>query len=487
MCDHRLYTKIRTLARGPTPWIVLILCATAAIHLSGSFWMGYLSDDYMHLENAPSIPIFRPLEIHHFSPAITMLFKAAAAGIFPPLAWHLLALVVHMANVVMFFAIARTGLGLNIRHALAATAVFSAAAACYEAVAWISAIGYVMVTLPIFTAIFITFRVAHHRLWRTSSLLAILQLMALLMWDWGILLLPMVFVTVVLWMLPRREISISTAIKMLLPSACICCCVAVAKSMVGYQAGYHSISSDVFVWMRILIPIPIVSLLPNMSGTLMNSGPALFLTVASWGLLAWFTIKNEVVRLSLALYMVCWLPVLAFAGPQSRYVYIGTPFFAIASVELLRRIPAKRFAGFLIIAFVASHIFFAIQRSRLWLGAYNSAMAVRDTITDIEVPDGRELLIVNLPDQYGPPELTWRPFVWRNGSSSFGRPFVRVSTPDCSFSWKVGPIPVMKRQYITRMYPDATIYEVRYKTPGDWREFEVSPFDSAGRKDATEQ
>ena len=95
MCDHSLYIRIRTLARGPTPWIVLILCATAAIHFSGSFWMGYLSDDYMHLENAPSIPIFRPLERHHFSPAITMLFKAAA---------------------------------------------------CYEAVAWISAIGYVMVT-----------------------------------------------------------------------------------------------------------------------------------------------------------------------------------------------------------------------------------------------------------------------------------------------------------------------------------------------------
>jgi hypothetical protein len=46
-----------TAGRNHIGWLILILLVAVAIHATGSFWIGYISDDYDLLQRAPSVSI----------------------------------------------------------------------------------------------------------------------------------------------------------------------------------------------------------------------------------------------------------------------------------------------------------------------------------------------------------------------------------------------------------------------------------------------
>ena len=57
--------------------------------------VGFLSDDFGIIHFASNTPIWKPLELHHYSLAINLLFKGVAQGILNAGIIHAVALVMH--------------------------------------------------------------------------------------------------------------------------------------------------------------------------------------------------------------------------------------------------------------------------------------------------------------------------------------------------------------------------------------------------------
>jgi len=131
----------------------------------------------------------------------------------------------------------------------------------------------------------------------------------------------------------------------------------------------------------------------------------------------------------------------------------------------------------LLTAFIAINAFWAYDRSRLWKGAYEQAQEVKRQIETIPLGMNEKLLIVNLPDHYGPEDMIWPPFMWRHGISVFERTFELVNTIGCPYTYERSGIPFMDRSSIKRSFKGMTIYEVVYEKAGDWKRFKVLPFE----------
>jgi hypothetical protein len=143
---------------------------------------------------------------------------------------------------------------------------------------------------------------------------------------------------------------------------------------------------------------------------------------------------------------------------------------------IISKIPQKAIQVALISAFIAVNSVWAYERSRLWKGAYEQAQEVKRQIETIPLGVNAKLLIVNLPDRYGPEDLVWRPYMWLHGKSVFDRTFQRANTIGCPFIWDGSGIPIMNRSSIKRSYKGMTIYEVVYENAGDWKSFKLVPF-----------
>lgn len=465
-----------TLSRRDIGWLILILMGVWTIHLTGSFWVGYISDDYDLLRRAPSVSIFRPLGDHHYSPFISWLFKLAAEHDFSPVLWHCVAVAVHTVSVVLVLALARIALRMRAWPALTVTALFALSAAGYEALAWACSIGYVLVLPPILLALLIIMDAPARRAVSTGILLAILQACAFLLWDWGILLFPLLSLAFLMWRLPRKDLRLRQASSLLWPCLVTWCLFVWLKGASGYRPGYHMPLDYLMIGAKTLAAAPLTNLLPNANEVFIKSIPGMLSAGSVWAMLCWSAVKNRVVALSVALYLVCLLPVVLFAALQARYTYIATPFLGMAIVGIVSQLRIKHLAPALCSLLILANAVWATERSQLWVGAYRAVRTLQTAINKIPDVGKDRLVVVNLPDSFGSPNMIWRPFVWRNGLSAFQRKIERVNTPYCPFISKEAPIRTMERNEIAACFPESDIYEVKYLVPEDWRQFHLVPF-----------
>ena len=122
---------------------------------------------------------------------------------------------------------------------------------------------------------------------------------------------------------------------------------------------------------------------------------------------------------------------------------------------------------------VVMNAVWAVDRAALWKGAYREAQRVKAAIeAEMQNLPG-PTVVVNLPDRYGPADMMWRPYVWRNGLIAFNGEITRVNTPGVPFTWDVSDTPVMERSDIRKRYPGYKLIEVTYAEPHDWRHFAV--------------
>jgi hypothetical protein len=124
----------------------------------------------------------------------------------------------------------------------------------------------------------------------------------------------------------------------------------------------------------------------------------------------WFAFKHRSVALSLALYITCLLPVALFGILQSRYAYISTPFLGVTIMYSASQFRTKYVSLAVCLALLVAHTIFAVQRSHLWAGAYRAAREVKTQIQEIPNTTETQLVVLNLPDSYGPPTMFWRQF-----------------------------------------------------------------------------
>ena len=443
------------------PALACVLGVSAIVFLSGAFQAGFLSDDFDLLARAGTASVWAPLERHHFSPLLTALFKLGSAGYLPAWKWRLIAWLAHAVNTVLVHRMARIGLRQSAPMALCLALLFALNPAGYEALAWSSAIGYALVSVPIFIALNVALSGAFSR--RAAWLLAGLQLAAYLAWDWGILLAPLAGAAAFMRGLPGRKPAPGPVFSLMLPAGIVWVLGLTAKLLILPGMGYPAQPFWNILSLQHLAASPLVALFPNITVHAYQSPGGMLAAACLLAALAWAAVRLPEARLLAVLFALSQAPHVLFSAPQSRYFYMPSAFLYGIALLLVFRLPRPRFAALLAALLAASSLWWAMERSLLWRSAWRQARILRERI--LALPEsGSGLVIVNLPDSYGPEGLIWRPYVWRNGMPGIGRSFERVNTPGAPFTWEAGPVPVLPRESIPARYPGAAIYEtVRLK------------------------
>ena len=479
--------------------------AAAGVFCTGPAWIGFLSDDFDLLTRAGTTPWLYPIEVHHYSPAIAALFKLTAQGVIGSSVWHLLALLAHGGNILLLWLVLVRSLSVARPYAWVVTMLFALGAPGYEAIAWASCLGYVLLETTVLAAVLLSLSATTRGegLVRWGTLL--LQLAALAIWDWGVLLLPIVAVcywfrihrvagsahgvsasavrsalhrhggdqsrgwlSVGRWMSPAVKL-----LSLLWPAAVAWTGVLLLKYCFGYAAGYHR-SFDPIRYVYYFLSSPIRCLYPNGVADFYSSAAGLGLALLLFAFVAVRCRSDSRIPLLAGIFLFCQLPYVFMAAPTLRYYYVSSPFLFTAMVLAVAAWRSRAGKIGLLAAALCLHAGWAWQRARLYQGAYRESQAIGRAIAAIPRGDLRTpLVVVNLPDSYGPPGLMWGPNMWRNGMSAFQRDIIRVNTPGCAFDWLGSGIPKLSRDEILARYRGHDVYAVSYDAESDWRHFKV--------------
>jgi hypothetical protein len=462
--------------------VALCWVAAAAVFTLGPAQIGFVSDDYDLVATAGATPWLKPLEEHHYSPVLAALWKLSSQDAIGPKTWHGLALAAHCANILLLWLILVRRLSVGRFQAWMAALLFAVNAPGFEALAWACALGYVLVTSCVLTAVLVALSRPEEFSRRTPWVLGILQLAAYAIWDWGALLAPMVLASHVLFSPPRNAAQAMRSARSLLPMVVCWAAVPIVKRSLGIALGY-AVSLDLARSAYFLLTAPLRTVYPWGEAALFKSPAGL----AAAGLVVLLFVlgsrADRRIGWASALFLLCQGPYALLGAPESRYFYLGTAFLACAAVIGLARLPPRimRAHVVLLIALVGLHGLCSVGRALLWKGAYLEAVHVKSAIEALAAGEPeRELVVVNLPDRYGPPGLVWRPYVWRRGLSAIHARIVRVNTPGCPFTWAESGIPAMPRERIASEYRGRRICEVIDAEPGRWRVFAVVPWPKKG-------
>lgn len=448
-------------------------CATAILFWLGPSRVGFISTDYDILRTAAGARWFQPLERHHWSPIVHSLFKATQAGLVGRPVWVALAFFGHCANILLVWRILlRWGIG-EVEAGLI-TVLFALCPAGFEALAWSSAVGYVLVTSVI---LFALRRLLRPRLMDSRKPgweLAALQLLAFAVWDWGILLTPLIAVSLILHLhAPYDKASTLKKALVFLAPAMVCWgLVLAAKAVLGHPLGY-SVDVSPLRAAYLLVSAPLRAVYPNGPTPFYRSAIGVAAAVCLIAVVTVRAVADRRIATAASGFVLSQVPYLLLGAPESRYFYVASPFLSAAVIlaaSLARRRSILAAAGVIL---VGTHAFWATERAVLWRGAYREAQRVRLAIEERMRSPQDTKVVVNLPDRYGPPDMMWRPFVWRDGLGAISGRIIRVNTPDAPFTWRESGIPVMDRPDILRAYPRHDVMEVVYSAPGQWRSFAV--------------
>jgi hypothetical protein len=469
--------------------------AAAFVFVLGPAQIGFMSDDHDLIATAAATPWLGRLEPHHYSPALAVLFKLTSQGAIGPVVWRGLAFLGHCVNILLLWRILVGRLAINRVAAWAATFWFSMNAPGFEALAWACALGYVGLTALILLAVELSLRQPEEFSWPAAVALAFLQLAAYAVWDWAVLMAPVVALSYLASPRPlagegqwvRASASEDTGLLRTAPpwlraaaffAPMIACWAAVpiVKWCAGITLGYH-VSIDVVRAGYFLLTAPLRGIYPQGTASLYKSPAGLAAATVAIVLLAASSRSDRRIRWAALLFVLCQVPYALFGAPESRYFYLGIAFLASAVALAVGRIRHKRLRLAALVTLAAINALWAVDRSILWKGAYREAVRVKEAVEAIAAREAEKpLVIVNLPDRYGPADLVWRPYVWRNGLAAIRAPIARVNTPDCPFNWIDSDIPAMAAGQIASKYAGQPICEVIYADPADWRVFAVVPW-----------
>jgi len=464
---------------------IFLYALTIAVHLNGMLRTGFLSDDYVFIEEATKNSLIDTLFDHpdekHVSLIMPLLFKLTAEGHMGVLAWRILALIVHGANIFLLFLILRQGLSVSFVPAWFASLLFALNPAGLEALAWSCSIGYVLVAGPILLAVYLSLTTPVERLGGMKWVLGFLQLAAYVIWDWGILLCPLVFLCLLhRWL--RGDLKPRRAALACWPLL-ICWTIGLASKFLffSYTVGPSlKLFTEPIRVSYLLVASPMFGILPQFSWEFYKSLFGLSIAVTIFALLLAPCIRSPKVRLLLVLFFFCQLPYAMFAWPQARYFYLPMAFLYGSLAMILTLIRYRGIRWLLFASLLGFHGIWTVERSNLWKDTYEQALKVKSEIENISDVSAEELIVVNLPESYGPEGMWWRPFVWQNGFRVVSRK-QRVNIPGTPYVRReeesgINGIRMMSRDEIISSFPPGHVYEVVYSKPGDWREFKVIPF-----------
>lgn len=451
-------------------FIVMILFFIGPVHV------GFLSDDFDLIDRASRTKWLYPLEVHHWSPILATLFKATSAGIIGRTTWCILAFLTHCINISLVWAILTRRLKVDKLQAWAITLLFTLCPAGFEAISWSCAVGYPLVTMFILISFYYVCRdEIDFGDKAMSGLLALLQIIALQVWDWGILLFPILMLCFASHILAAedRKVAFFRGLRALWP-AFICLMIYITtKSITGQSFGY-TLHINIVNSIRTLITTPLWGLYPDGSAAFYKSTYKHLVTVCIISILFYASIKDSRIRLLTSIFILCQLPYIFLSYPESRYFYIGSFFLYSSIVLCMGFIKTPRYRIGLTVLLVLVSAIMSINRALLWKGAFRESDRIRMSIDNFaDQTHCKQLVVINLPDRYGPKGMMWRPYVWRNGLTAFNVQIARVNTNDAPFTWPEIWIPELNRKETFIKYPNLPVIEVAYNNSTSWKKFKL--------------
>ncbi|HWL94543.1 MAG TPA: hypothetical protein VNT79_13545 [Phycisphaerae bacterium] len=462
---------------GGVAFLALPVVLAFSIFAMGALQVGYLSDDFALIRAAERSGWFGAIEKTHFSPAISFLFKCASLSWISATQWHLLAFGFHCLNVGLFIRLVSRLLEPTRFLVVVVGCLFALCAPGIEALAWACALGYVLI-LTIILCGLLVMSSPRPRLSRDRWTLCLLQLLACLVWDWAVLFAPIITVAGCFgWGPGDRRLPILRRLLLLLgPTCAMLLSYMIFRGAMGYRLGEPvGLRPDKII--HLLLSAPLRCIFPNSSIEFYRSSLGNLLSMAVWGVMIVPCLHDRNARMLLVVFGLCQVPYIYFGTPESRYFYISSPFlFAV-----LARRPAKRswcflWKGMVVVAFALA-VYCAVERAALWRAAYLQAQSIRNEVIEwIESRRARLCVIVNLPDAYGPANMLWKPYVWRNGFFVEGVKIRRINTTDADFIWRDSAIPILSRKEILETQTRGLILEVRADSEQGSQKFHVQEF-----------
>ena len=428
---------------------MVLVSTSAAIFLAGPGQVGFLSDDYDLIQMA-STSSWLHVKAHDFSPVMVSLLKATSAGWLGHGSWLFLTFSAHCCNIALVWFILLRRFKAPRLQAWTITLLFVLNAPGFEALAWATCVVYVLVTVWILLGVWLVLCPDLQRRKRTRWLLAALQALALLTWDWGILFAPIMLLCF------TYSYTCSQAppgIALLAGSACIGCeakprcqCAArrslgtreslrpamgmcreglallwptffcwaillLVKAVLGCSFGY-SVALDPMRSAYYLLTAPVRSLFPNGVATFYRSPLGLGIAACVVLVLGGLSLVDRQVRLATCVFLLYQVPYVLLGMPESRYFYAGALFLFIVLVLGTERV-RRSFGLGLAVILIGSHALWSVERAVLWKGAFREAQQIKSALEQAGgVPSDSPLVVVNLPDHYGPEGLIWRPYMW---------------------------------------------------------------------------
>jgi len=419
---------------------LLIFLIIAGIHGSTSLFVGFVSDDWDLLRLAPQHGLFQALENHHFSPFVTSLFKLSDAGYLTPFFWHLLGLSIHFINCILLgnFLVKQKYSDFTSRWTVVLFAISSAG---LEALIWCCALPYV------FSATLILFGLNYALISR--GFLRLTLLFALFfVWDSYVFYFPLLLIF--FWG--------KGSLKTYVPCFLVFAGSFWLRGYLGIGSGYTS-NSFAFVT-KSLLADPMLTVFPQFTAEFYSSivGKALgagLLLSALVAALYFVELRRVYLSFFLLLVPAAWL-----SYPQSRYFYLPALFLFTLIFFLIEKLRWTSLKWGLCIAFASTHLYWASTKAMLWRDAYTESQLVKSAIEQLAEKEKRPLVVINLPDRYGPPGLIWRPYMWRCGYKEIAAKMQPVRTRDNKDSASNQDIPLVDRKHVPSYFPDQVVVEV---------------------------
>lgn len=463
-------TKQSDLAQKPLLLFFAILFgAIATIHFVFLTQIGFMSDDYtlmVSIEKGDEL-----WHLHH-SPLLEYFWKWTALKGIGAFYWRIFVLSIHVANVCLLYLISHRQLKLNFFQTLFLCACFAMSPAGIEALAWTCSAGYVLTVFWIFLAwqLFFKWQETTKTLFLKGMFLAALQVAAFFTWDWGILLFPILAI----FALTREDYGRS--VKLLLPT--VFCWVVGSALRLFSSYGIVWQQNSLERKFQFLLGAPFLGFFPNITKEFYSTWSGLLVIGLFVAFIYYAAISNRYALASMVCFFLSIFPWVNGGNPSSRYFYVSMPFIFIAVAigigKIKNQFVALSLAGF----FLLIQLAFTYERDVLWKKAFEQSQNISEAAKDILKHSSNLVVLVNIPDAYGPEKMPMRPQMWFSGFNQLFPDIKVVKARGCPFIWTRGTVP-FSRQEISDAYQGSTLYEAVYRSQNDWQEFKLIPFASS--------
>lgn len=427
--------------------------------------IGMISDDFVILERAKSGD---PLWTIHYSWTLQWIWKWLSQGIISPKILKIFVLAVHLLNAVLTYYFLTLRWGFSKRQAQVASLLVLLSPSGVEALAWSCCLGYVLTLCFILSSLLVTGYRLKRGTCRMGFEAACLLAVALLTWDWGVLIVPTLLLSV--WFSDERP-AFTQILRYFIPSFAVLIAYAWMRTRLDLETVY-GVSGIAFM-AKFLFVSPLLALAPNLDKSFFTSPGGIITASAVWGAALLIAYRDRRGRFFISVFLLTLLPWLIGGYPSSRYYYLSAPFlFALVPLINLKKRRTLIPALFLMVQF---HFF--LERAELWNLADREVRKLEDAFRSLAMEDnsGKKLVLVNVPDAFGPESFPMRPQAWHSGLEAFIPQAVEIKVPGVPYIWADGGMR-LRRDEINEMFSREAVYEIVLEDGGKFGEFSIVPW-----------